>query len=81
MYLAIITWKANSSGSEDNHESNGSMSGVDELFNSRILFDNIRLERNLSENALLGTHREIPTSKVPKKEKCRKASKCDRVTG
>ena len=37
MYPAAITWKAKSGGtcgSEDNTGSNGSMSGVDELFNN-----------------------------------------------
>ena len=38
MYLAAITSKANSSGSEDNRGSNG----VDELFESRIMFDIVR---------------------------------------
>ena len=50
MYLEAITWKANSSGSEDNHGSNSSTPGVDELFNfkSRIMFENIRsLKRHL----------------------------------
>ena len=55
MYLAVINWKASSSGSkesEGNRGSNGSMpaSVVDELFKSRIMFDTITwaLERNLS---------------------------------
>jgi hypothetical protein len=49
MYLAAITWKANSVGSEANPGSNGSMPGVDELFKSRIMLDNIRsLKRNLN---------------------------------
>lgn len=43
MYLEAITWKANSIGSEDNHGSNGLMPGVDDPFESRIVFDNIRL--------------------------------------
>ena len=42
MYLVVITWKANSSGTEDNPGSKGSMPGVDELFKSRIMFDNTR---------------------------------------
>ena len=42
MYLAAITSKANSGGSEDNCGSNGSMPGVDELFESRIMFDIVR---------------------------------------
>ena len=43
MYVEAITWKANSSGSEDNHGSNGSTPGVDEL-----MFENIRsLKRHL----------------------------------
>ena len=52
MYLAAITSKANSSGSEDNRESNGSMSGVDELFESRIMFDII--SRSFKEEPLKG---------------------------
>jgi hypothetical protein len=58
MYLEAITWKANSSGSEDNHGSNGSStpaSGVDdsELFKSRIMLDNIRLlKRHLNLNGM-----------------------------
>ena len=44
IYLAVITWKANSGGSEDNPGSNGSiMPGVDELFKSMIMSDNIRV--------------------------------------
>ena len=41
-YPVAITWKTNSGGSEDNPGSNGSMPGVDELFKSRIVFDDIR---------------------------------------
>ena len=55
MYLEAITWKANSqaSGSEDNHGSNGSTPGVDELLKSRIVFDNIRSsERQLELNSM-----------------------------
>ena len=50
MYLAAITWKANSSEAE----SIGSMLGVDELFKPRDIFDNIRpLRRNLNGMGML----------------------------
>ena len=53
MYLEAITWKANSSGSEDNHGSNSSTPGVDELLKSRIVFDNIMsLKRQLKLNSM-----------------------------
>ena len=55
MYLAAITWKANSGESEDNPESNSSMSSVDKLFKSGIVFDNIRsLKRNLNGMGMAG---------------------------
>ena len=55
MYPAAVTWKANSGESEDNPGSNGSMPGVlDELFKSRIMFDNIRsLKRDLNRMGML----------------------------
>ena len=42
MYFAATTWKANFSGSEAKYGSNGSLLEVDELFKSRIMFDDIR---------------------------------------
>ena len=53
MYPAAITWKANSGGIKDNPDSKGSMPGVDELFKSRIVFDNIKsLKKNLNLNGM-----------------------------
>ena len=49
MYLTVITWKANSGGSEDNQGSSASpIPGVDELSKPRIMFDTVKekLERN-----------------------------------
>ena len=61
MYPADITWKDNSgeSASEDNPDSNGSMPGVDELFKSRIMFNNTgissrSLKRNLNGSYGMG---------------------------
>ena len=54
MYLAATTWKANSSGSEAKYGSNGAMPGVDEIFKSRIMFDDIMsLKRNLNRMGML----------------------------
>ena len=58
MYPAAITWKDNSgeTASEDSPGLNGSMPGVDELFKTRIMFDNtgIRsLKRNLNGMGML----------------------------
>ena len=54
MYFAAITWKAHSGRSEDNPGLNGSMPGVDELFKSGIMFDNIRSESLLIKRNLNG---------------------------
>ena len=46
MYPAAITWKANSD-SDESEDNPGSNPGVDELFKSGIMFDDIeKLERD-----------------------------------